>query len=254
MAISKTTTHRLTYSRAVISSGRSNIDELISGLQARYGALATLERMNAIRTNVLFYCDLLERLTLDFEAAENELSRELGEDIMARDARTQASEQLTRLLTGCRTRVRENLGESAMRQYRLHETSPHGRESLRLYGAAVLALLERYPRTVTDMFDNTFSTADLVAKLSPAVAAMQTGLDEVAREKRETQLARTARNRTEERFHTSLVNVASILEGHFRMAGLDEQADRVRPTVARTTGELEPGDDEPDDGDPSNNG
>ena len=237
MAISKMTSHQLNYARAVIAAGRSHLDALIEGLQRSYGAAFTPERCDQTRALIAFHGDLLEQVAGDYEAAASALAQDLGEDIMARDQRTVAATQLTQLLSGCRRRVGENLGESALRIYRLDQTTPVGQEALRRYGAEVLTLLEQNPRTAEDLFGESFSTATLATKLAPAVAALQAALQDVAREERETQAARAARNQAEERHRTTASNIAAILEAHLRMAGLTEQADRVRPTYARTVGE-----------------
>lgn len=239
MAISKMTSHQLNYSRAVIAAGRSHLDALADALGKTYSAY-TKERIDQTRALVSFHCDLLKQVASDYEAAANNLAQDESEDIFARAERTDAAEQLSRLLSACRSRIRENLGDDALRIYRLDRTTPVAREALRRYGAEVLNLLEQNPRTAADLFGDTFSTATLAAKLGAAVTTLQIALQTVAREQRETQTARARRNQAEVHFRTTVSNIAAILEAHLRLAGLTEQADRIRPTYARTSGESGP--------------
>ena len=250
MTISKMTSHQLNYSRAVISAGQTHLDALVAGLGQRYSAFSA-ERIDQTRALLGFHGDLLAQVAGEYEAAASALAQDEAEDIMARDQRSTAAGQLTRLLSACRSRVRENLGEDALRIYRLDRTTPVAQEALRRYGAEVLGLLEQNPRTAEDVFGDAFSTATLTVKLAPAVAALQSALAEVAREERETQSARTARNQAEERFRATISNIAAILEAHMRLAGLAEQADRIRPTYARTSGEAGAPDDSAPNGDPA---
>jgi hypothetical protein len=48
------------------------------------------------------------------------------------------------------------------------------------------------------------------------------------------------RDESEARFRRVLHNVAAILVGYLRLAGLDELADHIRPTRARTSVAVDP--------------
>lgn len=237
VTVNRTTNYLIQYARGVAATGRLNADPIILAIQHRFGAQA-IEAALA-RALILGHCDLLERLTGDFEASIIALAKESTEDILSREERDTAREALSRLLGGTRTRMRDSFGETEMRAFRLRARNPASHEGMLRYASDVVALMEQNPRTATDAFGATFDTQVMAAALRPAVETYRGAIAAVSREQRETQQARAARTQAEERFRDGLVNIAAIIEAYLRMAGMDELADRVRPTQARTSGEAE---------------
>lgn len=97
----------------------------------------------------------------------------------------------------------------------------------------------RRPIDPDDLAD---ALAELRAELEEAAAA---NLDE----KRETQAARSDRNKHREEWDTSYQGIANTAVGLFRLAGEPELSERVRPTAKRRKGlpeqeDLEDGDDD----------
>jgi hypothetical protein len=235
--VNRTTNYLIQYARGVVAVTRLNVDPIISGIQRRFGEQAI--QAEATRALLLGHGDLLEVLTSDFEASITKLLKESTEDILAREGRDTAHQTLARLLGGTRTRMRDSFSETEMRAFRLRARNPTSYEGMLRYASDVVALMEQNPRTVKDAFGATMDTQVMAAALRPAVETYRDALDAVEREQRETQQARAARTEAEEKFRDGLVNIAAIVEAYLRMAGLDELADRVRPTLARTTGEAE---------------
>lgn len=235
--VNRTTNHLIKYARGVVAIGRLNVDPVILAIQRRFGEQA-IEAAPA-RALILGHCDLLERLTGDFESSIITLAQESTEDILAREGRDSAHLALARLLGSTRTRMRDSFSETEMRVYRLRGRNPTSYEGMLRYASDVVALMEQNPRSATDAFGATFDTQVMAAALRPAVATYRQSLDDVTREQRETQQARAARTLSEELFRDALVNIAAMIEAYLRMAGMDELADRVRPTLARTSGEAE---------------
>jgi hypothetical protein len=237
VTVNRTTNYLIKYARGVAATGRLNADPIILGIQRRFGEQAI--EPAAARVLILGNCDLLDRLTGGFEASIVALAKESTEDILAREARDGAHGALARLLGSTRTRCRDSFGETEMRAFRLRARNPTSYEGMLRYASDVVAVMEQNRRTATDAFGVTFDTQVMAAALRPAVEAYRQTLDVVAREQRETEQARAARTLAEEQFREGLVNIAAIIEAHLRMAGMDELADRVRPTLARTSGEVE---------------
>lgn len=237
VTVNRTTNYLIQYARSVAATGRLNADPIILAIQQRFGAAAI--EAAATRALILGHCDLLERLTGEFEASIIALAKESTEDILAREERDTARQALARLLGGTRTRMRDSFGETEMRAFRLRARNPASHEGMLRYASDVVALMEQNRRTATDAFGATFDTEVMAAALRPAVESYRQTIADVSREQRETQQARAARTLTEERFRDALVNIAAIVEAYLRMAGMDDLADRVRPTLARTSGEAE---------------
>lgn len=237
VTVNRTTNHLIKYARGVVAIGRLNVEPAIAGIQRRFGAQA-IEAAVA-RSLILGHCDLLERLTGEFELSITTLARESAEDMLAREKRDSLHQTVSKMLVGARTRMRDSFDETETRAFRLNGRTPTSHEGVLRYASDVVALMEGNPRTATDAFGATFDTQVMVAALRPAVEMYRQALQDVTREQRETQQARAARTLAEDQFRDGLVNIAAIVESYLRMAGLDELADRVRPTLARTSGEGE---------------
>jgi hypothetical protein len=247
MPVTKNEVYLLKYARSVVAAGRGNVDRIITGLQALHGPGAfDLERT---RAEILGQCDLLARSTDEHRTNSEACGQELAEDIQARDDRDGKGEHLRDVVVAVRAEARECLGAETLRVYRLDELTPVSREGLARYVSAVVALLEQNPRAGVSVLGRPMTTADLAMPLTTALAPYRAALDDVAREARESELARVRRDESEARFRRVLYNVAAILVGYLRLAGLDELADRIRPTRARTSGAVDPDlpDTEPDE-------
>lgn len=235
--MNRTTLYQLKYARAVVAIGRIQVDRMVASMVREYGA--EIVEPARLRAQLLADCDLLDLVLAAFEASSTALAQDLTDDILAREQRDIGFQAVSRILVSTRGRVRENLGETEMRAYRLHERSPGSHESMVRYASEVLVLMDGNPRTAVDAFGNELDTGALVAALRPALEDYRGKLATVVREQRETQQARAARDVAEQRFRRVLVNVASIVEAYLRLAGDDALADRVRPTRARAAGEVE---------------
>jgi hypothetical protein len=237
VTVNRTTNHLIKYARGVVAIGRLNVDPVILAIQRRFGEQAIDAAL--ARPLILGHCDLLERLTGDYEGSITTLAKESTEDLLAREKRDGAHSALSRMLVGARTRMRDSFDETEMRAFNLHGRTPTSYEGMLRYASDVVALMDDNPRTAVDAFGATFDTQVMVAALRPTVETYRQSLQDVAREQRETQQARAGRTLSEEHFRDGLVNIASIVEAYLRMAGMDELADRVRPTLSRTSGEGE---------------
>jgi hypothetical protein len=235
--VNRTTNHLIKYARGVVAIGRLNVDPVILAIQRRFGEQSIEAALT--RALLLGHCDLLERLTGEYEGSITTLAKESTEDLLAREERDGAFQGLGRMLVGARTRMRDSFDETEMRAYHLHGRNPTSYEGMLRYASDVVALMEKNPRTATDAFGATFDTGVMAAALRPAVDTYRQSLQDVAREQRETQQARASRTLSEEQFRDGLINIAAIVEAYLRMAGMDELADRVRPTLSRTSGEGE---------------
>jgi hypothetical protein len=238
MPVTKNEVYLLKYARSVVAAGRGNADRIITGLQALHGPGAfDLARTHA---EILGQCDLLARSTDEHRANNEACGQEHAEDILARDDRDGKATHLRDVVVAVRGDARECFGPELLRVYRLDEGTPVSREGLARYVSAVVTLLEQNPRAAINVLGNAVTTQDLARPLTTALEPYRTALDNVAREARESEIARVRRDESEARFRRVLHNVAAILVGYLRLAGLDELADRIRPTRARTSGTVDP--------------
>ena len=88
---------------------------------------------------------------------------------------------------------------------------------------------------------------NLVTKLSGSSATLQQAIEDLAREKRESEALKLAKDDALERYNSSFLWIARSVESLLRLAGLDKVAERVRPS-SRRKGETEVKGDPPEDG------
>jgi hypothetical protein len=231
MPVTKNEVYLLKYARSLVAAGRGNIDRIVTGIQALHGP----EAIDPARTRaeILGQCDLLARSTDEHRANSEACGQELAEDILAREDRDGKGVQLRDVVVAVRGEARECFGPEILRIYRLDEPIPESREGLARYAGAVVTLLEQNPHAGASVLGKPVTTTDLATPVTTALGTYRGALDNVAREARETELARVRRDESEARFRRVLHNVAAILVGYLRLAGLDELADRVRPARVR---------------------
>jgi hypothetical protein len=243
MALAKQVRSRLKFARSVIAAGRTNADDIVAGIQTLHGADA-IDPV-ATRTEILSRCDLLARVTNEFETDCQVLDQEAAEDILAREKRDDAASVLGEILVTVRGCTRDRLGPEALRVYRLDERNPENREGLARYAADVQGLLQQNPVMLTDdILGSSVATVELAGNIGTALGTYRDALDDVAREARETERARMNRDRTEQRFRRVLQSVAALIVAYLRLAGKDELAARIRFPHPRSG--ITPGDDQPD--------
>jgi hypothetical protein len=251
MSVSKNEVFRFKYARQVVAAGRRHVDEIIAGIQAHFGPdVIDPERT---RAEILGQCNLLERCADEQIASNRALDRDLAEDILSREDRDARAQHVTDVLVAVRGEAREYFGQDVLRIYRLDERLPTSLEGLASYAGDVQGLLESQPRAVINVLGKAVTTTEQAVVLGQALGTFRTALQNVAREARETELARVRRDEAEARFRRALTSVAGLMVGYLRLAGLDALAERIRPTRARTSGAVDPDlpDTEPPDAEPA---
>jgi hypothetical protein len=247
MPVTKHEVYLLKYARSLVAAGRGNVDQIVTGIQALHGP----EAIDPARTRaeILAQCDLLARSTDAHRANCAAIDQELAEDILAREDRDAKCVQLRDVVVAVRGEARDCFATEVLRVYRLDEAIPKSHEGLARYAGGVVTLLEQNPHTGANVLGKPVTNADLAAPVATALDAYRDALDNVAREARETEIARVRRDESEARFRRVLHNVAAIIVGYLRLAGLDELADRIRPARVRaaTVADPELPDAEPDE-------
>ena len=65
------------------------------------------------------------------------------------------------------------------------------------------------------------------------ISAFSASLESLGAESKQADHSRGARDRAEQDFQLVIINTARMLEGALRLAGLDYEADRIRPSYSR---------------------
>lgn len=150
-----------------------------------------------------------------------------------------------------RSVVRAHWGDRGVSAAGMDGRTPVVADHLLHYGRNISSrLIDRLSAMDTRMAISPPPLDELRDDLDASLDELQEALDELEVEVRETQNAQDERNQATDQWDGAYSPVAAILENMFRLAGLDAQAERVRPTSRRRSGRLEPedvdGGDQPD--------
>ncbi len=216
----------------MISSVEVHQDDVVAGL------VDTFEGLDAetILKLLLAIVALFRKVTDVMGDAELEYVAEQADDPPVRKERDRRFAELIVALRQLRDLVNSILGEAGVKLYGLGGELPRTPKGLSDRGKHVIKQLHQHPTTVTGLFDATFDSAKAAATLEPMQTGLAAAFKAVGREVREGHAALTTRDRAVAEWVGAYPAVGAVLTGLYRLAGQPELADRIRPTVRRTTG------------------
>lgn len=183
---------------------------------------------------------LLLRLVGRMIASENEaLVRadaahevELADDNEPRQQRDEAAENLRRMLTDLRTAVETTYGTAGLPRLQLIDNVPNDPALLASFARTVLTHLRDEsvklppPRRRGLSLDREAFAEEIATELP----ALEKALSAVAREAREAEVTLRAKRLTMDANDRAFTRGAGLLSAVFALAGLDELADKTRPS------------------------
>lgn len=232
---SKVVVDRKRSCRAVLWALETHGEQLVERLEARLGG-------HAEEGTTMPFASLLEILKKDLVAARERL---VDLDRTLRDERVEDDEQRE-----LRDRALEELSDGVI-ALREAFRSTYGTEKLGVFGFAIQTprlpeeLLEQATHLVTRLSDPEIELpeprfpglgvdpATMAATLEPMTERVREAFEGVSRETRETESLKVAKDRALAEYNASFLWIARTVESLFRLAGLEELADRVRPSARR---------------------
>lgn len=234
--VSQRSAFKLAIQRNVESAMRNNIDELEGRIEEvifREGVPDTL----TVRDVLMALPLVLKRDYLEFEKYDHRVSLESAEDRVAREHRGEAIVDLRECIIDTRSIVEGFWGSRAVRFLTLTGETPRQPDSLVTYARNVEQKLSQgLDRFELRLNANPPSAEQLAAELDQRINTLAEALEAVEDDVRETQDAQQARNRAAEAWDDHYVPTATIVEHLFRLGGMPEHAERVRPTTRRRSG------------------
>ena len=226
--------HTRKYGEFTISTWHHNKDEVIKELfgrseRAQKEALVTLIDWQIAQ--------LKERIEATDEAIAR-VHKEVGEDSDRRAPVQQAQLALSNQLA----RSRAYLSMHAPRRLDrvgMGAPPPASRDELRTYTKRLLPLLREHAFSIEDDYGNTTTHAQIADAIGAPYESFERAIEGLIDEERDTVNARDERDRRREELHLWLHQTAAMIESILRLAKRDYQADRIRPTHSRVTGEEE---------------
>ncbi|TXD37464.1 hypothetical protein FRC98_07155 [Lujinxingia vulgaris] len=236
--VGKTTENRVKCARYVISAVDSNLKTILAALVALTGY-----REEDWRWWILLQRDTLEEKTARLYEAAIELARERSGDKELRSQRDDCGAELAGTLATSRASLA--LVDSELpKRFGLDGRTPRSGVELEAFADNVARSLADADETFT-VIGNEIHTRNLARE----IAALHKRYKElsacVVHEQRKAEALLTRRNRALDDWAMTYKIAASTLENVFRMADAHELAERVRPTVSRSSGQEVPEDNAP---------
>jgi hypothetical protein len=178
------------------------------------------------------------RLTANVEAmvaADEAHEVELGDDAQYRDARDAAHATLYKLVIDVRDQVKSVLGDPGLEKLGMKSPATDSPDRLAVYARSVVRKLADAkielpaPKRKTATVDRGAMRDELEAALAP----LEEALKDVSREVKEAEATRVARQKAIAEYDDAFAETANLYDALFRAAGMDEIADRVRPSKRR---------------------
>lgn len=225
--------NRIQWARYVLASYRIHGARVEQTLEDQYPGGMTGTTMSV----------MAERLALISETmrqSELQLTAEMADDQVVRDRRKELVNDLRDALYRGDRLLEDAFGEQVAKSYGLANAPPRQADSLIAYAANVINLLEERPRSDTDLFGNAVDTTKVAAALSKLCEQLEETLEDLDTEQREEHAARADRDKIVDEWAQVYRGTAEVLSGMYLLAGRKDLADRVRPTVRKSSGKSKP--------------
>jgi len=233
---SKQVTDREKSTRFVVASIETHGEKLQLALQERLGReLQQGETMPDVALLTRLVIRALGTTSAALVAADTAHEAELADDAKPRELRDEEAQRVYQTLVDLRAGVAAALGQDGLRVLGIDHSTPSDPSVLLNEGAAVLARLRdkglKMPphRRKGVRFDASDFADELEAHLSP----LDQALKDVAREVREAEKTLQDKRKAKAAHDEAFSLGASWLSATFSLAGLDDQAERLRPAPRR---------------------
>ena len=237
--ISVQVANRIRISRSVVASGRIHGEIAAKALAERLTQLGLTPPAEPLAW-VEVLVSLLEADTRLLSEVEQAYVQEQSDDPAARTTRDDATAELYTVIGEARGYCTTAFGAETTAAYGFRGPTPQGPKPLAEYARTIVGLLRATPAQKQARFGTTVDTERIADEIDPSLALLEAALAQVETEERELQSALTTRDRQLATWTTTYQSVAAMLMGMHRLAGLEELADRVKPTERRAAGMLTP--------------
>ncbi len=233
--VGKTVVNRVDWGRWIVSSihvHKNRLVVLLAGLMA-------LSEDDWGRF-MIGQASALDKVTEGLWVAEMELARERADDPTHRTERDKRMAVLVEVLVRVRSLL-ESIDPGLAPRFGLDGVISRVPREVEVFGRNVLENLQESNLTY-DVMGFAISTADMAAQIEGPYRALQEKLMMLKNEDRKAEDLLILRDRKLEEWTRVYHVVAGLMENIYRMAGEDELARRVRPTIARSSGTVGPED------------
>jgi hypothetical protein len=234
----KEVTDRQKSAHAVVASIEAHAEAAGKALTREFeSVLREREAMPDLTLVLKLFGRLLARDNGALVTADDAHESEKSDDDAPRAKRDEAAAKLREACTHARDGISAVHGDAALKSVRMDSAPPPATDGAALLrwaegavaklGDTKVALPKAKKRGV--MLDREVLVEDIAGHLP----TLKRALGDVERERRELEGTQAAKNRAVERNDATFAVVAGVTSAVLRAAGMDEQADRVRPSARR---------------------
>ncbi len=226
----------------VVSSVDTHGDDIARQLAVMNSGLAEDERMSeeALRSYLSWFAAVLRAQNQSLATAEDKYVSEQADDPAVRTRRKDATAELVAATIRVRGRIESLRGAEGLATYGLEQVTPRQSIALAEHVGMAIKLLRQRPVQIDDPLLGMFDSAEVANGLEAVLAPLLQSLQDTQREKRELEATLIERNRALSDWLLRYRGVAGALTGIYLLAGAEELAQRIRPTVRRVTGQEPP--------------
>jgi hypothetical protein len=178
----------------------------------------------------------LNSAVTELQDADIALATERTDDPGFRDKRDNALALMTKSIT----RVKSVLPAGTLAGYGLSGTTPENPDTLINYARKIVTLIKENPQSINvennDGIIVQINTESIISTLTNCIDTLSLALGDVKREERELQAALELRDAKLAEWKTTYVGSTSVVSGLYQLAGKNDLADRIRPTVRKSSG------------------
>jgi hypothetical protein len=234
--VSKQVAAILATTRDVVSSVENHGPLIVNPLKAELGKYTQADEFDPAL--------LFSTLTAYFNAkasalrdADIALAQERADDPEFREKRDSSIASANKIIT----RVKSVLTETALLAYGLSSRTPETPDAVINYIRKIVAMLKDKPEVVNTETANEddFVKVDvnaMINSLTKCADNIEQALSDVKREERELQAAIDLRDVKLKEWKDAYIPVASIFSGLYQLGGKSDLADKIRPTIRKSSG------------------
>lgn len=233
---SKQVTDRSKSALAVVTAGRTHAADIAKALDEMLGSeVAPGETIPNVELLIHLATRSLDRAEKAMVDADDAHAHELADDAPARNARDESATKLSDELVELRTWLMGLYGVGALERFGFSGPTPSDPVVLSRFAGGVIAAFRDTdtPMPAPRRAGVNWDASATVTNLETLRAALDTHIEDVAREVREGQATQRSKNDAIASYDERFGRVATFLVGIFRMAGETALADRVRPSTRR---------------------
>jgi hypothetical protein len=220
------------WTRYVQSAEQSYKQRLIQAIFDQHSASAPSLTIASLDAELAWRAERLEALRVAHYEAELAYAAEQSDDPDVRAALDAAESEARAELIENRQMFAGSFGEAEAIKAGLSANTPEGGDTLLAYADNFLKALRAEPKR-KNRYGATLDMTGNIKGIEATRARVTAAQEAIHREKRELQEAKLNRDRAQEALRRAYVQLATYYESMFRMADLDELADRLRPTARR---------------------